>query len=577
MKTTNHSTHFNQRPKLPRLAVSAALMLAPFFSAIPIAAQDNARAARPSAAVSSSVPRLIRFAGVAKDADNQAMSGTLGVTFSLYKEQRGGAPLWMETQNVRADSSGHYSVQLGATKPDGLQTEVFTSVEARWLGVEISGQAEQPRVLLLSVPYALKAGDAETIGGLPPSAFVQAAAGAGSGEAASANGASANSTSPPLTGAGKANYITRWTSHTALGDSVMFQSSAGKVGVGTTTPEALLDVKATNLQTLIGDAGCGANFAGIGFVATGGFTNCTNYALLGDDHGFTYINSSLNGSINFRNNNSVELMTIGASGNVGIGTLSPSALLDVKATNLQTLIGDAGCGANFAGVGFVVSGGFAGCSNYALLGDNFGNTYVNSSSNGSIHFRNNNGFTPDLMSIDTHGNVNIKGSLSKGSGSFKIDHPLDPANKYLYHSFVESPDMMNVYNGNVVTDKHGVATVVLPDYFEALNREFRYQLTPIGQFAQAFVAQEISRNHFTIKTSKPGVKVSWQVTGVRHDAYAEANRIQVEVEKPREEQGRYLHPELFGAAPEQGVGYVAPSSLHPAGELSGSLAVNGNN
>jgi hypothetical protein len=512
---------------------------------------------------------------VAKDADNKSMTGTLGVTFLLYKEQQGGAPLWMETQNVLADSSGRYSVQLGATKPDGLQTDVFTSVEARWLAVQISGQAEQPRVLLLSVPYALKAGDAETIGGLPPSAFVQAAPGAGSGEAASANPASAKSASPALTGEGKANYITRWTGHTALGDSVMFQSTAGKVGVGTTTPAALLDVKATNLQTLIGDAGCGANFAGVGFVVTGGFTNCTNHALLGDDHGFTYINSSLSGSINFRNNNGADLMTVGSSGNVGIGTASPSALLDVKATNLQTLVGDAGCGANFAGIGFVFSGGFTGCTNYALLGDNVGNTYINSSLNGTIQFRNNNGFSPDLMSIDTHGNVNIKGSLSKGSGSFKIDHPLDPANKYLYHSFVESPDMMNVYNGNIVTDKHGIATVALPDYFEALNREFRYQLTPIGQFAQAVVAKEISRNHFTIKTSKPGVKVSWQVTGVRHDAYAEANRIQVEVEKPLEEQGRYLHPELFGAAPEQAVGYVAPSSLHPAGELSG-LAVNGN-
>jgi hypothetical protein len=82
-------------------------------------------------------------------------------------------------------------------------------------------------------------------------------------------------------------------------------------------------------------------------------------------------------------------------------------------------------------------------------------------------------------------NVSIGGSLSKGSGSFRIDHPLDPANKYLYHSFVESPDMMNVYNGNVVTDKNGRATVALPDYFEALNRDFRYQLTVVGQFAQA--------------------------------------------------------------------------------------------
>jgi hypothetical protein len=160
--------------------------------------------------------------------------------------------------------------------------------------------------------------------------------------------------------------------------------------------------------------------------------------------------------------------------------------------------------------------------------------------------------------LDVVGNVHISGSLSKGSGSFKIDHPLDPANKYLYHSFVESPDMMNVYNGNVVTDKQGMATVVLPEYFEALNRDFRYQLTVVGQFAQAIVAKKVDHNRFVIRTSKPNVEVSWQVTGIRQDAYANAHRIEVEEDKPQQEQGHYLHPELFGAPPEQAVGYQAP-------------------
>ena len=86
------------------------------------------------------------------------------------------------------------------------------------------------------------------------------------------------------------------------------------------------------------------------------------------------------------------------------------------------------------------------------------------------------------------GDVSVSGTLTKGGGSFKIDHPLDPANKYLSHSFVESPDMMNIYNGNVTTDANGEATVALPAYFAALNRAFRYQLTVIGQFAQAIVA-----------------------------------------------------------------------------------------
>src|SRR6202049_271744 len=127
-----------------------------------------------------------------------------------------------------------------------------------------------------------------------------------------------------------------------------------------------------------------------------------------------------------------------------------------------------------------------------------------------------------------------------------MDHPRDPANKYLSHSFVESPDMMNAYNGNITTDRHGLATVNLPDYFESLNGDFRYQLTVIGQFAQAIVAKKIACNRFVIRTSKPLVEVSWQVTGIRHDAYANRYRIPVEEDKTVGEQGYYLHPEVFG-------------------------------
>jgi hypothetical protein len=148
---------------------------------------------------------------------------------------------------------------------------------------------------------------------------------------------------------------------------------------------------------------------------------------------------------------------------------------------------------------------------------------------------------------DFEGNVYVGGELDKTSGAFKIDHPLDPENKFLMHSFVESPDMMNVYNGNVVTDGTGYATIAMPEYFEALNRDFRYQLTVIGpQFAQAIVSSEIVANHFTIRTDHPGVKVSWQVTGIRQDAWANAHRIGNEVEKSATEKGKYLHPELFG-------------------------------
>jgi carboxypeptidase T len=153
------------------------------------------------------------------------------------------------------------------------------------------------------------------------------------------------------------------------------------------------------------------------------------------------------------------------------------------------------------------------------------------------------------------GNVAVQGTLSASSKPFRIDHPLDPGGKYLNHSSIESPDMMNVYNGNITTDSSGEAVVRLPDYFEALNRDFKYQLTVIGKFAQAVVAREIEGNRFVVRTDRGDVKVSWQVTGVRKDPYAEAHRIVVEEEKPDAERGQYLHPELYRtASPELDLG-----------------------
>jgi hypothetical protein len=154
------------------------------------------------------------------------------------------------------------------------------------------------------------------------------------------------------------------------------------------------------------------------------------------------------------------------------------------------------------------------------------------------------------------GDVEVIGTLSKSGGSFKIDHPLDPANRYLYHSFVESPDMKNIYDGIIVTDGSGTAIVTMPSWFEALNADFRYQLTAIGQPAQAWVASEIANRSFIIKTSKPGVKVSLQVTGVRQDAWANAHRIPVEVDKAPRDQGHYIHPELFGDEGEPSIAEI---------------------
>jgi len=174
----------------------------------------------------------------------------------------------------------------------------------------------------------------------------------------------------------------------------------------------------------------------------------------------------------------------------------------------------------------------------------------------------NNNTAVTVFSVDGQGNGFFKGSLtvngniSKGGGSFRIDDPIDPDNKYLYHSFVESPDMMNIYNGVVVVDANGEATVTLPAWFEALNMDFRYQLTCIGGYAPVYIASEVSGNGFRIAGGRPSLKVSWQVTGIRHDAYANAHRIPVEEEKPRNARGISPTSTVSGGA-------ASSSAQHP--------------
>ena len=186
----------------------------------------------------SALPRLVRFGGTVKDLDGNPLTGVVGITFALYSARTGGAALWLESQNVTADSNGRYAVLLGSTKPDGLPADLFTSEQAHWVGVQVSGQAEQPRVLLVSAPYALKAGDAETIGGLPPSAFVLSTPPTiGSATASSPAGGGAESVSPATTSdvtttGGTVDAIPLFFTATSIQNSLLTQTGTTAVNVG---------------------------------------------------------------------------------------------------------------------------------------------------------------------------------------------------------------------------------------------------------------------------------------------------------------------------------------------------------
>ncbi len=888
-----------------------------------------------SAGAGTVVPRLVQFSGVIKDAAGKPATGTVAATFSLYELQEGGTPLWVETQNLQLDGQGRYTVLLGATQPEGLPLDLFTTGKARWLGVQpqLPGTGEQPRVLLVGVPYAMKAADADTLGGKPPSAYALSDGQIAASATSTVEGRTAGASGGPISGAQKAgvpttgksasqpssvggggipNFIPIWTNSTTLGNSVLFQTGFN-LGLGTITPGAKLDSIGEGIAVRgkslgpggtgvvgIAKAGTGVNYGVSGFTnsttngaagvnghegaatgqvygvsgstpsptngaagvnghegattgivfgvagstpsttdgaagvqghegattgmvfgvagstpsttngaagvnghegaasglvygvagstnstgpyATGvsgyagattgqvfgvtGYTTSTGTGAAGVQGGATattgqvdgvtgFTDSTTNGAAGVRgsangttgstsgvfgSNNSTSTNAFGVSGYEGATTgqvyavngytqstgpgaagvngvesattgqvygvnggtnsttngaaavngyegATSGAVFGVNGGTNSTTNGAASVngyegattgqvygvsgGTNSTTNGAAAVNGYEGASSGAVYGVNggtnsttFGAAGVNGNAGGTTGFVNgvsgtsaspngdgvwggntattggvgvqgvglatsgpnigvqgisdsaqgigvqalsanvavaglneactSTGCTPvkgtagqfvtaaggtvlqgiggstTVFTVDASGNgsfagnLNVTGKLTKGSGSFKIDHPLDPATKYLYHSFVESPDMMDVYNGVVRLDAKGQAWVSLPDYFEALNRDFRYQLTCIGGFAPVYIAREVHNNRFQIAGGKAGGKVSWQVTGIRHDPYAEANRIPVTEDKPPGEQGYYLHPEVYGQNESMRVGAGRPAGQSPA-------------
>jgi hypothetical protein len=468
--------------------------------------------------------RLLEPASGAPKAD-----GTYAITFSLYTLESGGTARWSETKDVVV-TNGQFSTMLGSTTPFHLG---LLNGQELWLGIQVGADPEAaPRQRIGHSIYALHSTNADLLDGLDSTRFAlnnhnhDEAYVKKAGPDAMSGSTDAALLTVSNTGTGANSFGVYGSTASAANGVAGVRGSAGLPGV-----------TITGAYGVLGQADAGTGVTGVSKDRFGVYGWSTNsFAIRGE----------------------------GQNGGVFALSWSPGSY-SIHGQNTATT------GASYGVYGQSVSstgrGVYGNAS--ATSGINYGVFGQTSSVNGFAGY-----FSAPAGGTAGHfvGNVSVHGSLTKSSGTFKIDHPLDPENKYLYHSFVESPDMMNVYNGNATLDANGEVWINLPNYFEALNRDFRYQLTPIGGPApNLHVAQEVQNNRFKIAGGGQGLRVSWQVTGIRHDPYAKANPVIVEVDKSAEERGVYLHPEVYGRDYSRGLNYRNNQRALDAASESGSL------
>ena len=567
----------------------------------------------------SAVPQTMSYQGVLRDASGvPVLDGVYDLTFRLHDAATGGTALWSETRMIEV-SDGIFSIVLGAF------TGIDLPFDAQyWLGISVSGDPElSPRTRLTSAPYAYRSAVAESLAGgvgadgdweISGDDIYRLEGAVGIGTATPGvsldvdgtarvtsfimpTGASAghvltsdvdgtgtwqeNTGTGGIGGSGTEGWLPKFTGPTTLGNSVIYEDAEGRVGIGagtnlsnalrvyTSDPAGHDCVEITNSGAL----GSGLDLlelnTGFGSADDCQFIECVNgsgirFTVNGDGAIYSRMGADINAAVDisdeFGTSPVLKVRTTDSGALDITGVYGRSVPSSGYGTGGYFEGGEAGVfGAVYNADGSFCYGTYGACEGGATY--NCG-VYGYAQSGGYNYGIYGSAFiVPHSYAGYFNGDVHVGGSLSGGKGVSKIDHPLDPENMYLNQAFVESPEMKSVHDGVATLDGSGEVWVELPNWFEALNCDFRYQLTCIGGFAPVYVAERISGNTFKIAGGQPGMEVSWQVTGIRHDPFSETYGLEVEEEKDARERGKYLHPTAYGLPQELSVSHEVGREL----------------
>jgi hypothetical protein len=509
------------------------------------------------------VPRTISYQGRLTD-NGVPVNGLKSVRFKIY--DRSSNPIWNSgTVNVNF-ADGLFTVELGQSPQTPLPSEIWPSDTAMTLGVTISPNPElSPRLHFKTVPYAMHALTVES--------------------AASAGGWVRNNGFLRLENPNDSIGIGTTTPEAKVGVSTLGEQSALRIRSTTTSPfspafEVISDATTAGVLR-IGPSGefqvdplpaleCISN----GVSRTAGLFKSYNnewptITAISDGPGDAIRASSLNYSLDIWNGKGIRAAVDSATAIRAESNCSDHLATVISSVYTGTIVNDhvAVSGysrpADFYGVGGRFEGGYKGVegvvkpegySDYTGVvgsvtggtGSNFGvSGYASGQgSNIGIHGYAEGGSTNWAGYFG--GDVNVTGNIVKSASTLAIDHPTAPDDRYLQQAEVVSDNLSAVYSGNVTLGGDGSAVVQLPDYLESFCGDFRYQLTCVGGYAPVYVSSKIADSKFAIAGGTSGLEVSWQITGIRKDKYAQANPLEVEKKKTASEQGKYLHPELYG-------------------------------